>query len=55
MTCKCATVYVGPTPVGKNWNPDCPDHPWNDRLQAQADRAVEMQRKAAEARRRATQ
>lgn len=51
MTCKCATVYVGMEAVGKNWNPDCPDHPWDERLQAQNDKAVEMQRKAAEARR----
>jgi hypothetical protein len=51
MTCLCATVYVGMEPVGKNWHPNCPEHPWNERLQAQADRAVELQRQAAEARR----
>jgi hypothetical protein len=41
---------MGNTPVGKNWNPDCPDHPWDERLQAQNDKAVEMQRRATEAR-----
>jgi hypothetical protein len=55
MTCKCATVYIGNQPVSKNWNPDCPEHPWDERLQAQADKAVEVQRKAAEARRKARQ
>lgn len=53
MTCLCANVHVGNTVVGKNWNPDCPEHPWDERLQAQADRAVELQQQAAEARRRA--
>jgi hypothetical protein len=51
MTCVCATVHVGNTPAGKNWNPDCPEHPWDARLQAQSDRAAEMQLRAAEARR----
>lgn len=51
--CKCAAVHVGMETVGFNWNPDCPVHPWDARLQAQADRAVEWQRKAAEARRKA--
>lgn len=51
-TCRCGIVYAGTTPTGsRNWNPDCPVHPWNDHLQAQADRAVEAQRRAAAARR----
>jgi len=49
--CLCSEVKIGGQPTGTyNWNPDCPAHPWNDRLQAQSDRAVEMQRKAAAAR-----
>ena len=49
--CTCPVVKVGGHPSGsKNWNPDCPVHPWDERLQAQADRAVEWQRRAAEAR-----
>jgi hypothetical protein len=52
--CTCAEVKVGGEPTGsKNWNPDCPVHPWDERLQAQADRAVEWQRRAAEARKNA--
>jgi hypothetical protein len=53
MTCRCATVYVGTTVVGKNWHPDCQEHPWDERLQAQADRSVELQLQAREARRKA--
>jgi len=53
--CLCADVHVGMTTVGKNWNPNCPIHPWNDRLQAQNDRAVELQRQAREARKTKTQ
>lgn len=50
--CACAVMKVGGKPTGsRNWNPDCPVHPWSDDLQAQADRAVEWQRRAAEARR----
>jgi hypothetical protein len=50
--CICAEVKIGGEPTGsKNWNPDCPVHPWDDRLQAQADRAVEWQQQAAAARR----
>lgn len=53
-TCLCAEVKVGGQPTGsRNWNPDCPVHPWNEHLQAQADRAVECQRRAREARRKA--
>lgn len=53
-TCLCAEVKVGGRPTGsRNWNPDCPVHPWNEHLQAQADRAVECQRRAREARRKA--
>jgi hypothetical protein len=49
--CTCVPVKVGGQPTGsKNWNPDCPVHPWDDALQAQSDRAVEWQRKAREAR-----
>jgi hypothetical protein len=49
--CRCAMVKVGGKPTGsRNWNPDCPVHPWTDEMQAQADRAVEMQRRAREAR-----
>jgi hypothetical protein len=49
--CRCAIVKVGGKPTGsRNWNPDCPVHPWDERLQAQSDRAVEMQRRAREAR-----
>jgi hypothetical protein len=48
--CTCAVVKVGGEPTGnRNWNPDCPVHPWDERLQAQADRAVEWQRRAAAA------
>jgi len=53
MTCRCATVYIGTTVVGKNWHPECPVHPWDERLQAQANRAVELQLQAREARRKA--
>lgn len=49
--CKCPEVKVGGKPTGSyNWNPDCPVHPWDENLQAQSDRAVEWQRRAAEAR-----
>ena len=52
--CRCGEVKVGGRPTGSlNWSPDCPVHPWDERLQAQADRAVEMQRLARIARRRA--
>jgi hypothetical protein len=51
--CRCALVKAGDTPVGWNWTPDCPAHPWDEALQAQADRAVELQRQAAQARREA--
>ena len=52
--CLCPEVKVGGQPTGsRNWNPKCPVHPWDEHLQAQADRAVEWQRKAAEARRKA--
>lgn len=51
LLCKCPEVKVGGHPTGShNWNPDCPIHPWSDELQAQSDRAVEWQRRAAEAR-----
>ena len=52
-TCRCATVYIGMEAVGLNWHPDCPVHPWTDELQAQADKAVEWQRKASKARQQA--
>jgi hypothetical protein len=49
--CRCPMVKIGGKPTGsRNWNPDCPVHPWTDAMQAQADRAVEMQRRAREAR-----
>ena len=49
--CRCAVVKVGGKPTeSRNWNPDCPVHPWTDVMQAQADRAVEWQRRAREAR-----
>jgi hypothetical protein len=48
--CRCTLVRVGDTPVGVNWNPDCPVHPWNADLAAQADHAVKLQRQAAQAR-----
>jgi hypothetical protein len=49
--CRCGRIKIGSEVTEhRNWNPDCPVHPWDDRLQAQADRAVEWQRKAAEAR-----
>lgn len=52
--CRCGKVHLGDGQIiGRSWNPDCPVHPWNERLQAQNDRAVEMQRLAAEARRKA--
>lgn len=51
-TCRCAVVKIGGEPTdSRNWNPDCPVHPWSDDLQAQADRSVEWQRRAIEARR----
>jgi hypothetical protein len=54
LLCICAEVRVGGEPTGsKNWNPDCPVHPWDEQLQAQSDRAGEWQRRAAEARKRA--
>lgn len=54
--CLCSEVHLniassGPT-GSFNWNPDCPVHLWTDEMQAQADRAVEMQRLARETRRR---
>jgi hypothetical protein len=56
--CRCGNVYLNAgrgfgksrESVGKNWNPDCPVHPWNPRLQAEADRSVDLQRQAAAAR-----
>jgi hypothetical protein len=54
IRCRCGRVFVGNHDTGtRNWNPDCPVHPWDDRLQAQADRAVAMQLLAREARRKA--
>ena len=50
-TCLCGEVHVGGQPTGSlNWNPDCPVHPWNEAMQAQADRAVAMQRIARDVR-----
>jgi hypothetical protein len=49
--CTCPVVKIGGQPTkSRNWSPDCPVHPWDERLQAQSDRAVEWQRRAAEAR-----
>ena len=49
--CLCAMVKVGGHTSGaRNWNPDCPVHPWDERLQAQSDRAVEWQLRAKAAR-----
>lgn len=61
--CTCPEVYFGPNPSGsKNWNPDCPEHGedsvWyrtegQEHYRKQSERAVEMQRLAREARRKA--
>jgi len=56
--CRCTNLYLNAgrgfgksrESVGKNWNPECPVHPRNPRLQADADRSVEMQRLAAQSR-----
>jgi uncharacterized UBP type Zn finger protein len=49
--CTCGRIKIGSEVTGHlNWNPDCPVHPWDDKLQAQNDRAVEAQRQAAHAR-----
>ena len=52
--CKCGRIRIGMEVTElRNWNPDCPVHPWTDAMQAQNDRAVELQRQAAQARREA--
>lgn len=59
--CRCGRIRIGMTVTEhRNWNPDCPEHgagtEWHkgeggDRLREQNERAVEMQRRAREARR----
>jgi hypothetical protein len=52
-TCRCGRIKVGGYVDGSlNWNPNCPVHPWTEAMQATVDRSVELQRRAAEARRR---
>lgn len=54
--CRCAMVKVGGKPTGaRNWNPDCPVHPWTAVMQEQSDQAVAWQRRAAAARKAARQ
>ncbi len=49
--CTCGEVKVGGRPTGnRNWNPDCPVHPWTEAMQARVDQSVELQRQAAAAR-----
>lgn len=58
MTCTCPRIKIGAeTTSARNLDPDCPLHGvgtdyWSDpRLVAQVERSVEMQRRAARARR----
>ena len=64
--CTCGRIMLGSKPSGaRNWNPDCPEHGiesdwWQSpeqvaRRQEQSSRLRDLQRQAAEARRRASE